>query len=399
MDRLSVQDLKLKGKKALIRVDFNVPLNNRGEVADDTRIIASLPTIKYVLEQGGAVILMSHLGRPKGKSSPELSLAPVAAKLGNLLGKAVTTASDCVGAKVEKLAKELKAGQILLLENLRFHAAEEHPEEDPEFAGKLASLGDVYINDAFGTAHRAHSSTVKVAEFFPQASACGLLLEKEMRFLGDTLKYPKRPFYTLIGGAKVSSKIGVLKALLPKVDGLIIGGAMAFTFLKAQGIEIGDSLFEPDYLEEARKVTDRYVSAKKIFLLPQDLVVAKEIQEGAASHVVTIKEGVPKGYKGVDIGPKTIERYKEELTFAKTVLWNGPMGVFEVKAFSKGTYEMARSLAELEATTIVGGGDSVFAIQNAHLAHEFSHISTGGGASLEYLEHGTLPGIEALTKV
>lgn len=397
MRKLKLHDLNVKGKKALVRTDFNVPLDSTGTITDDSRIVAALPTIKYVLEKGGSCILMSHMGRPKGKTVPEMSLAPVAKRLAELLGQPVYMASDCIGSKVEHKAKELKAGGVMLLENLRFYPGEEKPESDPEFAKQLASLGDLYIDDAFGSAHRAHASITEVPKYFPKLSAMGLLLEKEVRYLKETLASPKRPFVTLIGGAKISSKIGVLKALLPKVDALLIGGAMAYTFLKAQGIDIGKSLFEPEFVDEAHRILQSYLAANKKILLPKDIVVTDSIQDHKIIETVTLEEGIPSGMEGVDIGPLTIERFKKEFESARTILWNGPVGVYEVRPFAKGTDEIAIILSSLAATTIVGGGDSVAAVKKVHLSHAFSHLSTGGGATLELLELGTLPGIEALT--
>jgi len=392
--KLTLSDLSLNGKKVLIRVDFNVPLDQAGNITDDSRIQAAIPTIKHVLDQNGAVILMSHLGRPKGKKSPEFSLSICAKELSEILNRNVIMAPDCIGEEVEKLSRELEPGQILLLENLRFHQAEEHPEDDPSFARNLSKLADFYINDAFGTAHRAHSSTEVITQYFSNRAAAGFLLQKEIEFLGKTLQNPKRPFYAIIGGAKVSTKIGVLKALLAKVDGLLIGGAMAYTFLKAKNIEIGNSLFEEDFLGEAKELLQN-----KKLILPEDHLVADQISASAETKVVTNGEGIPPGTQGVDIGPATIIRYQEILQNAATVLWNGPLGVFEIEPFSKGTYAIAETLAESDAITVIGGGDSVSAIQKSGLASRFSHLSTGGGASLEYIESGKLPGIEALSEL
>jgi phosphoglycerate kinase len=395
MTRQSLKDLPLKGKKVLIRVDFNVPLD-KGKITDDTRIVSSLPTIRYVIEQGGYPILMSHLGRPKGKSSPEFSLAPCARRLAELLGKPVIMAPDCIGENVQKQITRLSVGESVLLENLRFHPGEEKPKEDPGFAKQLAQLGEVYINDAFGTAHREHASTFTIVPQFKGNAAAGFLMEKEIRFLGDALTKPKRPFFAVIGGAKVSSKIGVIKALVKKIDVLLIGGAMAFTFLKAKGIEIGDSLFEPEFLDTAKAILDAYESAGVKLMLPIDHVIVKDPEQENLIRFVLNEEGIPKGYQGVDIGPETIEQFSQELQHAKTVFWNGPMGIFEKKSFSKGTRALAEAIAGLKATTIVGGGDSVSAIRSMNMVHQFTHISTGGGASMEYIEYGTLPGIEAI---
>lgn len=395
--KLAISDLSLNGKKVLMRVDFNVPQDKQGNITDDMRIRAALPSIQYVLDQGGSVILMSHLGRPKGRTS-ELTLAPCSKRLSELLHKPVKMAPDCVGPEVLKLANDLKSGEVLLLENLRFHDAEEKPEKDPNFAKKLASLGDVYINDAFGTAHRAHSSTATIAQYFPQAAAAGFLLEKEIQFLGDALLHPKRPFYAIIGGAKISSKIGVLKSLIQKVDGLLIGGGMAYTFLKAEGVDIGDSLYEPAALEDAKSILKEVQRTKIRFLLPQDFVIAEKIEQNAPTQVVDSIEGIPDGWQGLDIGPKTVQQFKDVLSHSKTVFWNGPLGVFEVPRFAEGTQAVAKYLSGLPALKIVGGGDSVSAIQEAGLGDSFDHLSTGGGASLEYIEFGTLPGIEALSE-
>lgn len=397
VQKLSIQDLPLTGKKILMRVDFNVPLDAEGHISDDTRIVASLPSIKYVLDAGGALILMSHLGRPKEKRDPSLSLKPCAKRLATLLGKDVIMAPDCVGPEVEKMVRDLKPGQVLVLENLRFHRGEEHQDEDPNFVKQLAKLGDLYVNDAFGTAHRAHASTTSIAYLFPGKAAAGLLLEKEIRFLGDVLVNPKRPFFAILGGAKISTKIGVIEALLKKADTVLIGGGMAFTFLKAQGISIGDSIHEDAFLDKAKLLlADRGKGGGRL-LLPEDIVVADQVQSGATVRVVDSERGVPAGYKGVDIGPKTIARYSQELQKAATVLWNGPLGVFEVPEFAKGTESIAKVLAELSATTVVGGGDSIAALHAVGLAGKVTHLSTGGGASLEYIELGTLPGIEALS--
>lgn len=397
-EKLSIEDLSLQGKKVLMRVDFNVPLDKSGQITDDSRIVASLPSIQYVLAHGGALILMSHLGRPKQRSS-ELSLAPCAKRLSQLLKVPVLLAPDCIGTETEKMARDLKGGQVLLLENLRFHPAEEKPESDPSFAKKLASLGDVYINDAFGTAHRAHSSTASIAQYFPDRSAAGFLLQKEIQFLGKTLTTPQKPFVAIIGGAKISSKVGALKSLVKKVDSLLIGGGMAFTFLKAQGIAIGGSLFEKDYLDTCQELILFCRSQNVTLQLPQDLVIADRLSEDASSKIIDLhREEIPSGYQGVDIGPKTIESFKAVCRSAKTIFWNGPLGVFEIPQFAKGTYSIAKALAEQKnATTIIGGGDSVAAIEQMGMSDQFSHLSTGGGASLEYIEFGTLPGIEALT--
>lgn len=395
--KLSLKDLPVKGKKVLMRVDFNVPLDKQGRITDNTRIKAAIPSILYILNNGGAVILMSHLGRPKNKKSPEFSLAPCAKELSLLIGKPVEMASDCVGPEVKELVKDLSPGQILLLENLRFHEGEENPENDPNFAKELASLGDLYVNDAFGTAHREHASTAVIAQYFPGKAAAGFLIEKELDFLGKALLEPKRPFLALIGGAKISSKIGVLKSLLEKADTLLIGGGMAYTFFKASGIEIGESIHEDEYLDEAKQLLSIAKREGKKIILPVDQLIGDKIEQGAMTRVVDSAQGIPKGMQGVDIGPKTIELFSKELQKAATVLWNGPLGVFEIPAFAKGTMEIAKVISNLSATTIVGGGDSIAALQEAGLADKVSHVSTGGGATLEFIEFSTLPGIEALS--
>lgn len=395
--KLSITDLAIKDKRVLMRVDFNVPLNNRLEITDDTRISAAIHSIKYVLEKGGSLILMSHLGRPKGKINPSLSLLPCAKRLSKLIGVEVKMASDCIGNDVAKMAENLKPGEIMLLENLRFHGAEEHPDEDPSFAKKLASLGDLYVNDAFGTAHRRHASTSTITQFFPDKAAAGFLLEKEIKFLGEKVLKPKHPFYAIIGGAKISSKLGVLKALLDKVDALFIGGGMAYTFFKAQGIEIGDSLYEEDLIPQAKEII-RFAKEKHVKIhFPIDHVVVTEISESAVEKILSVSEGIPKGEMAVDIGPKTAGFFADELKNARTILWNGPLGVFEVSKFAKGTKAIAEAIIKTQAITIVGGGDSAAALQQLGYADRVTHISTGGGATLEYIEYGNLPGIDALS--
>lgn len=395
MNKLTIDDVDLKGKRVLMRVDFNVPLE-KGEVADDTRIRASLPSIKKIIVSRGKAILMSHLGRPKGKVVPEMSLSPVAKRLEQLLGKPVKFIAECIGSEVESEVSSLKEGEVLLLENLRFHPEEE--KNDPEFAKRLASLGEVYVNDAFGTSHRAHASTEGITKYLKPAVA-GYLMQKEIEYLGNAVTSPKRPFVAILGGAKISGKIDVIENLLLKVDALLIGGGMMFTFLKAQGLEIGDSLLEEDRLEMAGRLLERVESEKLQLLLPVDCVIAEEVTEEAESRTIPVKE-IPSGWKGVDIGPETVKLFRGEIDAAMTIVWNGPMGVFEVDKFAKGTYEIAKLLADATsrgATTIIGGGDSVSAIAEAGLADKMSHISTGGGASLEFLEGKTLPGIAALT--
>ena len=395
MEKLTIDDLKLKDKKVLVRVDFNVPLDKKGEVTDDKRIVESLPTIKKILQDGGKAILMSHLGRPKGKT-PELSLLPVAKRLEKLLGKPVKFVNDCIGPEVEKTVSELKSEECLLLENLRFYAEEE--KNNPEFAKKLANLGDIYVNDAFGTAHRAHASTEGVTKYFKQCAA-GYLMQKELKYLGMALSNPIRPFVAILGGAKISGKIDVIINLMDKVDALLIGGGMAFTFYKAEGKEIGKSLLEADKIDLAKDILKKAQDKKINFMLPDDVVVAPEAKEDTPSKIVG-KDSIPPDMQGLDIGPKTISEFSKELEKAKTVVWNGPMGVFEVAKFATGTIKIAEELAKITrkgATTIVGGGDSAAAVAQAGLEGKLSHISTGGGASLEFLEGKVLPGVAALT--
>jgi len=397
MHKLSITDLPIKGKRVIMRVDFNVPLDKNCNITDATRISSAIHSMKYVLEKGGSLILMSHLGRPKGKVVPELSLKPVAEFLQSILGTNVIMAPDCVGEEVKRLADNLKPGEVMLLENLRFHSAEEHPEEDSNFAKELASFGELYVNNAFGTAHRSHSSTVTITKYFPNKSAAGFLLEKEIQFLGSNVSNPQRPFYAIVGGAKISSKIGVLRSLLKKVDALFIGGGMAYTFFKAQGLEIGESLHEDDLIQEAKNILEEAEKNGIPIYLPIDNITADRISEDAATQEVDTLKGIPIGQAGVDIGPKTIALFSNKLKEGKTILWNGPLGVFEVAKFSKGTKEIAKTIVNLDATTIVGGGDSVSAIQSVGYADRVTHISTGGGAALEYLEFERLPAIEALS--
>ena len=395
MEKLTIDDLKMKDKKVLVRVDFNVPLDKKGEVTDDKRIVESLPSIKKILQDGGKAILMSHLGRPKGKT-PELSLAPVAKRLEKLLGKPVKFVTDCIGPEVEKAVSELKSGECLLLENLRFYAEEE--KNNPEFAKKLASLGDIYVNDAFGTAHRAHASTEGVTKYFKQCAA-GYLMQKELKYLGMALTNPKRPFVAILGGAKISGKIDVIENLMDKVDAILIGGGMAFTFYKSMGKEIGKSLLEADKIDLAKDILKKASEKKVNFMLPDDVVVATEATDDAPARTVSI-DAIPPDMQGVDVGPRTLVAFAKELENAKTVVWNGPMGVFEVKRFGIGTRTIAEELASIThrgATTIVGGGDSAAAVAQAGLEGKLSHISTGGGASLEFLEGKVLPGVAALT--
>ena len=391
MDKKTVRDLDVAGKKVLVRVDFNVPLNDKGEITDDTRITASLPTIQYLLEQKAAVILMAHLGRPKGQVKPELSLAPVAKHLGKLLGKKILFAPDCVGEAAQAAASKLKPGHILLLENLRFHKEEE--KNDMEFAEKLASLADLYVNDGFGVSHRAHTSVEGVTHFLP--AAAGFLLEKEIQYVGQAVTNPLHPFVAIIGGAKVSDKIGVISNLLDKVDTLLIGGGMANTFLAAQGYKMGKSLVEEDKLDLAKELLAKAKKNKVNMLLPTDLVMAAAFAPDA-EHVTEKVKNLNQAYMALDIGAETSKTYAEALADAKMIVWNGPMGVFEMDAFCKGTEAVAKAVAKSRATSIVGGGDSVAAIEKLGLAKRITHISTGGGASLEYLEGKVLPGVAAL---
>ena len=391
MDKKTVRDLDVAGKKVLVRVDFNVPLNDKGEITDDTRITASLPTIQYLLEQKAAVILMAQLGRPKGQVKPELSLAPVAKHLGKLLGKKILFAPDCVGEAAQAAASKLKAGHILLLENLRFHKEEE--KNDMDFAEKLASLADLYVNDGFGVSHRAHASVEGVTHFLP--AAAGFLLEKEIQYVGQAVTNPLHPFVAIIGGAKVSDKIGVISNLLDKVDTLLIGGGMANTFLAAQGYKMGKSLVEEDKLDLAKELLAKAKKNKVNMLLPTDLVMAAAFAPDA-EHVTEKVKNLNQAYMALDIGAETSKAYAEALADAKMIVWNGPMGVFEMDAFCKGTEAVAKAVAKSRATSIVGGGDSVAAIEKLGLAKRITHISTGGGASLEYLEGKVLPGVAAL---
>ena len=387
MAKLSIRDLDLKNKRLFIRVDFNVPLAPGGqEITSDKRIKASLPTIKYALEQGAGLVLASHLGRPKGKPNPEMSLKPAAKRLAELLGRPVKMAPDCIGPEVE--AMKPAPGEVLLLENLRFHPEEE--KNDAGFAKKLASLCDLYVNDAFGSAHRAHASTVGMIQFVPQAAA-GLLMDKELEYLGKATTNPARPCIAILGGAKVSDKIEVIQNLLKFVDKLLIGGAMAYTFMKAQGKPTGNSLVEADKVDLAKEIL---ASAGDKMMLPVDHIVAAEVKEGVATNAVKV---IAEGLKGLDIGPLTIEAYAAEIAKAKTIIWNGPMGVFEVPPFDKGTVALAKAVAESGAVSVVGGGDSEKAIKSAGVADKISHISTGGGASLEFLSGIELPGVAALT--
>lgn len=395
MNKLTIDDIPLKSKRVLVRVDFNVPMEN-GKVTDDTRIVESLPTIKKILQSGGRAVLMSHLGRPKGKPSPEFSLKPVAVRLSEHLGHPVPIASDCVGPHVKNMVAELKDGGCLLLENLRFHKEEEA--NDEIFARELALLGDVYINDAFGSAHRAHASTEGVTRFL-KPSAAGYLMRKEIEYLSRAVGNPERPYVVILGGAKISGKIDVIQNLMNKVDTLIIGGGMAYTFFKAQGLEIGNSLLEADKIELAKKIIDEVAQRSIRFLLPVDCIIADRLDNTANRKTVPVNAIVSQWY-GLDIGPETVKLFTGVIKGAKTVVWNGPMGVFEMENFAQGTMAIARAMAEATkngATTIVGGGDSAAAIAKAGLEKAVSHVSTGGGASLEFLEGKILPGVAALS--
>jgi phosphoglycerate kinase len=395
MNKLSIDKVDLKNKRVLVRVDFNVPLDEKLNVTNDIRIVESLPTIKKIISSGGKAILMSHLGRPKGERKPEFSLKPAAERLGKLLGKEVKLAPDCIGAETEKLVNEMKPGDVVLLENLRFHKQEE--KNDPDFAKQLAKLGEVYINDAFGSAHRAHASTEGVTKFI-KICAAGYLMQKELDYLGNALANSKRPYCAILGGAKISGKIDVINNLLNKVDTLIVGGGMAFTFFKAQGKEIGKSLLEAEKLDLAKELLEKVKSSNLKFLLPVDVIVADEFKNDSPAIVVDI-DNIPAGKMGLDIGPKSVKLFSDELMKSKTIVWNGPMGVFEMSNFAKGTFAIADSLVkatENGAVTVVGGGDSAAAISDAGLEKKVSHVSTGGGASLEFLEGKILPGVAAL---
>lgn len=396
MSRMTVRDLDVRGKRVFVRVDFNCPIGSDGKVSDDTRIVAALPTLRYLSEKGARVILASHLGRPKGAPEAKYSLKPVAERLRELLKQPVEFAADCVGGEVEDAAMMLTNGAFLLLENLRFHAGEE--KNDPEFARQLAACAELYVNDAFGTAHRAHASTVGVTKFL-QPAAAGFLMEKELRYLGMATGDPKRPFWAILGGAKISGKIDVISHLMGRVDGILVGGGMAFTFFKAQGKAIGNSLLEADKVDLARELLARAAASNMPLVLPTDLRIAKGPKGSDENRVLEGVE-VPDGWLGVDIGPGTVEAFRGRLAGAGTILWNGPMGIFEEPPYDTGTLAVAKLLADLTtrgAVTIVGGGDSAAAIAAAGLEDKVSHVSTGGGASLEFLEGKELPGVAALT--
>lgn len=411
MNKKTIDDVSLQGKKVLVRVDFNVPLEN-GVITDDTRIQAALPTLKKILNDGAALILMSHLGRPKGKRKPELSLKVAADHLAKLLEKEVKMANDCIGEEVQTLVKELKTGEVLMLENTRYHAAEDAKiktdgmsddeakaaktkikEEQKSMAKELASLCDIYVNDAFGTAHRAHASTAVIADYIDTAVA-GYLMDKEIKYLGQTVANPEKPFVAIIGGAKISGKLEVLNTLIEKCDTILIGGGMAYTFKKAQGFTIGDSIKEDDLIDTALEILKKAEEKGTKILLPLDNVVSDAFSADANTQVIT--ENIPEKWMGMDIGPKTIEAFKEEVAKAKTIVWNGPMGCFEMEPFAKGTNEICKAVAASDSVSIIGGGDSVSAVKKSGLADKMTHISTGGGASLEYLEGKVLPGIACL---
>ncbi len=391
MNKKTVKDIDLKEKKVLVRCDFNVPMDEQRKITDNRRIVAALPTIKYLLENNCAVILCSHLGRPKGEFKPEFSLAPVAQEISKQLGTEVKMAKDVIGEDAKKLAANLKQGEVMLLENVRFHS--EETDNDETFAKELASMAEIYVNDAFGAAHRAHASTEGVAKFLPAVS--GFLIEKELEFLGNAISNPQRPFVAILGGAKVSDKIGVIDSLLEKVDTLIIGGGMAYTFFKAQGYNVGNSICELDKLDLAKQAMEKAKVKGVKLMLPIDTKIGKEFKPDTESKTVSWTE-IPDEWEGFDIGEKTIEMFKEELKIAKTVIWNGPLGLFEFEQFAMGTNAIAETLADLDATTIIGGGDSAAAVEKAGLSPKMTHISTGGGASLEFLEGKKLPGIECL---
>jgi phosphoglycerate kinase len=396
MSKLSIKDLDLEGKRVFVRVDFNVPLKD-GRITEDTRITASLPTIRYALERRATVVLASHLGRPKGKPNPQLSLAPVAGHLSELLGRPVEFVNDCIGPAAQDAVKMVHgagAGGVVLLENLRFHPEEE--KNDPQFAAALASLADLYVDDAFGAAHRAHASVEGITHHVSRAAA-GLLMEQELRYLGDALQSPERPFVAILGGAKVSDKLEVIQNMLAKVDRLLIGGAMAYTFFKGRGLPVGKSLVEDDKIDSAKTIEAEARRRGVSFELPVDHVVTDKIQEGTANEVLPVDDARIGDRMGVDIGPATIKAYETLIADAKTVVWNGPMGVFEIEVFANGTNAVARAVAGVKGTTIIGGGDSIAAVRKAGIADRITHISTGGGASLEFLGGRVLPGVAALS--
>ena len=392
MNKKTIRDIDVTGKKVLVRCDFNVPLDKEtGEITNDLRIVGALPTIKYLLENKAKVILCSHLGKPKGEVKPNLSLAPVAKRLSEYLGFEVKLAKDIIGEDAKKLASEVKEGEAILLENVRFDSREEA--NDAKFSKELASLADIYVNDAFGTAHRAHSSTAGVADYLP--AVCGFLIEKEVQMLGDSLNNPVRPFVAILGGAKVSDKIKVIENLIEKADSIIIGGGMTYTFLKAMGYNVGNSICELDRLDIAKETMKKAEEKNVKLLFPVDTVCGKEFSNETEIKTVNSKE-IPDGWQGLDIGPESVKLFTEELQKAKTVMWNGPLGVFEFENFAKGTNAIAKVLSEIDATTIIGGGDSAAAVEKGGYSEKMTHISTGGGASLEFLEGKVLPGIDCL---
>ncbi|MEE9450814.1 MAG: phosphoglycerate kinase [Ignavibacteriaceae bacterium] len=398
MNKLSIDSVNFKNKKVLVRVDFNIPLDENQNITNDIRIKSSLPTIKKLVDDGGKVILMSHLGRPKGERKQEFTLKPAAVRLGELLGKEVKLAPDCIGEDTEKLVNQMNPGDVILLENVRFH--KEETENEPGFAKQLATLGEVYVNDAFGSAHRAHASTEGITKYV-ETCAAGYLMQKELDYLGSALTEPKRPYCAILGGAKISGKIDVINNLLDKVDTLIVGGGMAFTFFKAQGKEIGKSLLEEEKLDLAGKLLSKLEDSKAKFLLPVDIVVAEELRNDSPAETVSV-DNIPSNKMGLDIGMETIKLFKNELIKSKTIVWNGPMGVFEMDNFAEGTVEIAKALADATsngAITVIGGGDSAAAISKSGLEKQVSHVSTGGGASLEFLEGKTLPGVAVLTDI
>ena len=390
-NKKTVEDVPVADRRVLVRVDFNVPMDRDGRITDDQRIRASLPTLRYLVERGARVVVMSHLGRPEGRRDPAYSLQPVARRLQELLGVSVRMLPDCVGPDVEQAVQELGPGQVAMLENVRFHPGEEA--NDPEFARRLARLGELFVNDAFGAAHRAHASTAGVARYLP--AVAGFLLHREVSVMGRALEQPQRPFVAILGGAKVRDKIGVIRHLLGRVDALLVGGGMAFTFVRARGGSVGKSLVDETHLELARELLEQARARGVPFLLPEDVVAARELSPDSPTQVVAA-DAIPEGWMGVDIGPATRRRFAEEVGRARTVIWNGPLGVFEIPAFAEGSREVARALAESAATTIIGGGDTAAAVQQFGLAERMTHVSTGGGASLEFLEGRELPGVAVL---
>ena len=391
MSKKTIRDIDLKGKRVFVRCDFNVPMDENKNITDNRRIVSAIPTIKYLIDQGCKIVLSSHLGRPKGEFKKEFSLAPVAVELSKQLGQEVLMAKDVIGEDAKRLSENLQPGQVMLLENVRFY--KEETDNDPEFAKKLASYGEIFVNDAFGTAHRAHASTEGVAHYIPAVS--GFLIEKELKFLGEALENPERPFVSILGGSKVSDKIAVIDSLLEKVNVLLIGGGMAYTFFKALGYSVGNSICEDDKIDLAKELMEKAKAKNVKMLLPVDNKLGKEFSANTETMIVD-RDSIPDGWEGLDIGPKTIELYSEELRKAKTIIWNGTVGVAEFDLFATGTNELAKVLAESDATTIIGGGDTAAAVQKAGLADKMTHVSTGGGASLEFLEGKKLPGIECL---